>query len=394
MNKENPMAEVMDQIQESVRLPRRGSVISGRIMQVNPDRIFVNIGYKNDGVVPRDEISVEAGADLAELYNVGDEIDVYIVNHDDGEGNVLLSLKRVMLDKDWEELVTMFKEEKEIPVMVTEIVKGGVIACFGEIKGFIPASQLSHRFTKNLKPFLGKELKCKVLDVNKGKKRAVFSHKDIAIREKREREDEFWKNIEIGIIVKGEVKRLTNFGVFVDIGGIDGLVHITEMTWGRIRPASEIVKVGQIIDVKIIDANRDTNKISLSMKQINPEPWSDFEHRYFVDYIYYGTVVNLTDFGAFIELEPGVEGLVHVSHISRNHVEKPSDALTQGQQVEVKILEYSLADKRVKLSIKAVEEEDAASKEAEIESNVEEQEAQLDELNEDQNQESIVEEDK
>lgn len=362
MNNQNPMAEMMDLIQESVRLPRRGSVVKGRIIQVRPEQIFVNIGYKNDGVVPKAEVSADPNFDLMSEYKVDDEIDVYIVNHDNGEGNVLLSIKRVKADKDWEVIEELFKNEQEITVKVTEVVNGGVIAYYNEIKGFIPASQVTDRFVKNLKPFVGKELLVKILDVNKQKRRAVFSHKDIAIREKQEKADKFWSGIEKGLVIKGEVKRLTNFGVFVDIGGLDGLVHITELTWGRMRPASEIVKVGQIVDVKIVDANREQNKVSLSMKRVTPEPWSDFEHRYFVDYIYYGTVVNLTEFGAFVELEPGIEGLVHVSHISKQHVDKPSDVLKQGQQVEVKILEYSLDDRRIKLSIKAVEEENEALK--------------------------------
>lgn len=365
MNEQNPMAEVMDQIQESVRLPRRGSVIKGRIIQVDPEQIFVNIGYKNDGVIPKAEVSADPSFDLVENFNDGDEVDVCIVNQDNGEGSVLLSIKRVRVDKEWQELEELFQEKQQITVKVTEVVKGGVIAYYNEIKGFIPASQVTDRYVKNLKPFIGKELLVDILDVSKQKKRAVFSHKEIAIKDKQEKSDKFWEGIQVGTVIKGEVKRLTHFGAFVDIGGLDGLVHITEISWGRIRPANESLKVGEIIDVKIIDADRDANKVSLSIKQLIPEPWSDFAERYFVDYIYYGTVVNLTEFGAFIELEPGVEGLVHISQIAKDHIEKPADVLKVGQQVEVKIIDYSLEDKRVKLSIKAVEEEDALSDEVE-----------------------------
>lgn len=353
------MDNFMDLIDDQMRIPRRGSVVKGRIIQVNADSIFVNIGSKLDGIIPKSEVSSDNNIDLPSAYRVNDEIDVYIVNSDNGEGNVELSIKRVKADKDWETLEKLFQDGQEITVKVTEVVNGGVIAYFNELRGFIPASQLAEKFIKNLKPFVGKELKVKIVDVNRQKRRAVFSHKEIAIAEKKEKSDKFWSNIVVGAIVKGEVKRLTNFGAFVDVGGLDGLVHITELSWGRIRPAHEVLKIGEIIDVKIIDANRETNKVSLSVKQVTPEPWSDFEERYNVDYIYWGTVVNLTEFGAFVELEPGIEGLVHISHVSRNHVDKISDVLKTGDRVEVKILEYSMEEKRVKLSIKAVQEEDA-----------------------------------
>lgn len=350
------MAEMMEQIEESLRIPRRGSVVKGSIIQVNPDVVIVNIGYKSDGVIPRNEVSADPNFDIENNFKVGQELDVFIVNHDNGEGNVLLSLRKVNVDKDWEELEKLHEEDAEISVKITDAVNGGLIAFFKEIRGFVPASQLSDRFVKNLKPFVGQELKVKVIEINKQKRRAVFSHKEFAVREKEAAREQFWGTIEIGNVVKGEVKRITNFGAFVDIGGMDGLVHVTEMSWGRIKPASEFVKVGDIIDVKIIDANKEENKISLSIKQLTEEPWATFGDKYEVDGVYEGKIVNLTDFGAFVELEPGIEGLVHVSHIAREHVEKPSDVLKINQVVEVRILEYISEEKKVKLSMKAVNE--------------------------------------
>lgn len=350
------MAEMMEQIEESLRIPRRGSVVKGSIIQVNTDVVIVNIGYKSDGVIPRNEVSADPNFDLVENFKVGQELEVYIVNHDNGEGNVLLSLRKVNVDKDWEELEALHEKDKEITVKVADAVNGGLIAFFKEIRGFIPASQLSDRFVKNLKPYVGQDLRVKVIEINKHKKRAVFSHKEFAVIEKQAARDEFWGSVAVGAVVKGEVKRITNFGAFVDIGGMDGLVHVTEMSWGRIKPVSEFVRVGEVIDVKIIDANKDENKISLSIKQLNKEPWVDFEDKYQINGIYEGKVVNLTDFGAFVELEPGIEGLVHVSHISKEHVEKPSDVLKINQSVEVRILEYIAAEKKVKLSMKAVNE--------------------------------------
>jgi len=356
MDNHNSMADMMEQIEESLKIPRRGSIVKGSIIQVNADVIIVNIGYKSDGVIPRNEVSADSNFDLQKNFKEGDQLEVFIVSHDNGEGNILLSLRKVNVDKDWEELEAIHEKDEPILVRITESVNGGLIAFYKEIRGFVPASQLSDRFVKNLKPYIGQELKVKVIEINKLKRRAVFSHKEFAMIEKLAAKDNFWTNIEVGQVVKGEVKRITNFGAFVDIGGMDGLVHVTEMSWGRIKPASEFVKVGQLVDVKIIDANKDENKISLSIKQLSQEPWANFNEKYEVNGIYTGKVVNLTDFGAFVELEPGIEGLVHVSHIAKEHIEKPADVLKVNQSVEVRILEYVAEEKKVKLSMKAVHE--------------------------------------
>jgi len=356
MENHNSMAEMMEQIEESLKIPRRGSIVKGSVIQVNEDVVIVNVGYKSDGVIPKNEISSDPNFDNYSNFKEGDELDVFVVSHDNGEGNILLSLRKVNIDKDWEELEKLNEEDAEITVKITESVNGGLIAFYKEIRGFVPASQLSDRFVKNLKPYVGEELKVKIIEVNRQKRRAVFSHKYFAIKAKAVQREAFWQTIEIGKVVQGEVKRLTNFGAFVDIGGMDGLVHVTEMSWGRIKPASEFVKVGDKIDVKIIDANKEENKISLSIKQLTDEPWADFENNYEIDSIYEGKVVNLTDFGAFVELEPGIEGLVHVSHIAREHVEKPEDVLSINQMVTVKILEYIIDEKKVKLSMKEVDD--------------------------------------
>lgn len=356
MDNHNSMAEMMEQIEESLKIPRRGSIVKGSIIQVNANVIIVNIGYKSDGVIPRNEVSADPNFDLQKNFKEGDQLDVFVVSHDNGEGNILLSLRKVNADKDWEELEAIHEKDEPILVKVSEAVNGGLIAFFKEIRGFVPASQLSDRFVKNLKPFIGQELKVRVIEINKQKRRAVFSHKEFAMIEKEAAKESFWSNIKVGQVVKGEVKRITNFGAFVDIGGMDGLVHVTEMSWGRIKPANEFVTVGQMVDVKIIDANKDENKISLSIKQLSEEPWAKFDQKYEVNGIYNGKVVNLTDFGAFVELEPGIEGLVHVSHIAKEHVEKPADVLRVNQTVEVRILEYVPEEKKVKLSMKAVHE--------------------------------------
>lgn len=356
MDNNNLMAQFMDQIDEAMRVPRRGHVIKGKIVQVTDNSLIVNIGYKSDGIVPLDEIASGASSDLLKGYEENQELDVYVIKTDDGEGNVLLSLKRVSMDADWIELEAIYANETVIEVKVTEAVKGGVVAYYKEARGFIPASQLSVKFVDEVREFVGKTLTAKVIEFNRERKRAVFSHKVVMQKELNEKKSKVWEKAIVGSVVEGEVKRITNFGVFIDLGGIDGMVHISELTWGRIKSPQELVKIGQTVSVKVIAADQAKEKISLSLKQLAADPWSTFEAKYVVGQNYNGKVVNLTDFGAFVELEPGVEGLVHVSHISRKRIEKPSDELKIGDVREVKLLEVDVNSKKVKLSIKEAQE--------------------------------------
>lgn len=356
MDNNNSMAQFMDQIDLAMRVPRRGHVIKGKIVQVTDSSLIVNIGYKSDGIVPLEEISSGASSDALKGYEENQELDVYIVKTDDGEGNVLLSLKRVSMDADWTELEEIYAKESLIDVKVTEAVKGGVVAYYKEARGFIPASQLSVKFVDEVREFVGKTLSARVIEFNRERKRAVFSHKVVMQKDLVAKKAKVWEKAVVGATVEGEVKRITNFGVFIDLGGIDGMVHISELTWGRIKSPQDLVKIGQTVAVKVIGADPVKEKISLSLKQLNNDPWSDFETKYVVGQVYTGKVVNLTDFGAFVELEPGVEGLVHVSHISKKRIEKPSDELKIGDSREVKLLEVDVNSKKVKLSIKEAQE--------------------------------------
>lgn len=356
MDNNNSMAQFMDQIDLAMKVPRRGHVLKGKIVQVTDNSLIVNIGYKSDGIVPLEEIASGATSELLKSYEENQELDVYIIKTDDGEGNVLLSLKRVSMDADWTELEEFYAKETLIDVKVTEAVKGGVVAYYKEARGFIPASQLSVKFVDEVREFVGKTLSTKVIEFNRERKRAVFSHKVVMQKELNEKKYKVWEKAIVGATIEGEVKRITNFGVFIDLGGIDGMVHISELTWGRIKSPQELVKIGQTVSVKVIGADQTKEKISLSLKQLNNDPWSNFEAKYVVGQIYNGKVVNLTDFGAFVELEPGVEGLVHVSHISKKRIEKPSDELKIGDTRDVKLLEVDVNNKKVKLSIKEAQE--------------------------------------
>lgn len=354
MDNNMTMAQLLAEEEKQTGSIRRGNVVRGSIFQIRANDLIVNIGGKADGIVPLDEISSDsANADLSK-FSEGQQVDVYIIKTDDGDGNVLLSLKKVTMGADWDDLEKLYAEDATINVKVNNAVKGGVIAYYKEARGFIPASQLSVRFIKDIKEFVGKELDVKIVEFNKDRKKAVFSHKVIAKAALDAAKAEVWGKISEGSIVKGEVRRITNFGVFVDLGGIDGLVHFSELSWGRIKKAEDVVSIGEMLEVKIIGINQEKEKISLSLKQVSADPWSNVSEKYIVGQIYDAKVVNLTDFGAFVELEPGVEGLIHVSQISTKRVEKPSDELKIGEVKQVKLMELDNDNKKIKLSIKEV----------------------------------------
>lgn len=356
IDQDNTMENMMDEIENSLRIPRRGSTVTGKVIHVTDNEIIVNIGYKSDGIIPRNEISNNPLINPHDIVKEGDEILVYIVKTDDGEGNLLLSKKKVIAEKDWENIENASEESKTIDVKVMEVVNGGVIATYNEIKGFIPASHLSDSYVNNLQDFIGKTLAVKVIDFNKQKKKVVFSHRNILEAEKQEKRSQLWKIIEKGMVVEGEVKRLTNFGAFVDIGGIDGLIHVSDLSWGRVSNPSSVVSVGDKIKAMILDFDKDKNRISLGLKQTMQEPWTEINSKYPVGNIVEGKVVRLVDFGAFVELEPGIDGLVHISQISDKHIAKPSEALETNQKVMVKILELDTDAKRISLSIKEANE--------------------------------------
>ncbi len=357
MTNGNTMAEMMEQMDnKSFRTPRKGEILRGKVVQVTDSEVVVNIGYKSDGIIPKSELSNIADVNPKEMISEDQELDVLVLKSDDGEGNVLLSLKRISMSKDWDVLMDAYNAQQHVTVRTGEPVKGGMIAFFNDIKGFIPASQMTLSYVNNLDQFSGKEFEVEILELNKSKRKVIFSRKAILAVEDSARRETFWSAVKLNEIIVGEVKRITNFGVFVDIGGVDGLIHISELSWGRVSHPNEVVKVGDKVDVLILNANKEDNKISLSMKQATPNPWNTVEERYHVGDVVDGKVVNLTDFGAFLEIEPGVEGLVHISQISRDRIEKPSDILKIRESYPVKIIEMNMDDKKIKLSMKSLQE--------------------------------------
>lgn len=358
----NPMMEFMDDIEKSLRLPKPGDIVDGKVDQVMADAVIVNMGCKKDGILRSDEVVLEEGQTLADLFKVGDEIKAKVIKSDDGEGGIMLSTKRLVAVENYTELEEAMANEEIINVKLVRAVNGGVIAAYKEITGFVPMSQLSDRYIENADEFLGQDVDVKVIRVDTKRNRAVFSRKALMVEEKRKAVAEIWNNLSVGDVVEGKVMRFTDYGAFVDIGGVDGLLHISEISWGKLKHPEEILKIGDIINVKILSLNEDKGKISLGLKQTQPEPWSLVGDKYQVGDVLEGKVVQIKEYGAFVELEAGLDGLVHISEIANKRVENVFDELKIGETVNVRIMEIDPDKRRISLSIKATlpEEEQTA----------------------------------
>ena len=357
----NPMLDYMDDIENSLRLPRPGEIVDGTVHQVMDNEVIVNIGCKKDGILLKNEVSLEPGQTLADLFKEGDEIQAKVMKSDDGEGGILLSKKRLEMNENFKELAAAQANKEIISVKLVKSVNSGVIAAYKEISGFIPLSQLSDRYVENADEFLGQTVDVEVIKVDNKRNRAVFSRKAVLVDEKRKQVAEIWANLNVGDVVEGKVMRFTDYGAFVDIGGVDGLLHISEISWGKLKHPKEVLNIGDIINVKILALNEEKGKISLGLKQTQPEPWSLVGSKYEVGQIIEGKVVQIKDYGAFVELEAGLDGLVHISEIANRRVENVSDELELGNSITAKIMEIDPDRKRISLSIKALlgDEEEA-----------------------------------
>ena len=342
----------MADIEATLVTIRPGQTITGTVVQITEDEVCVNIGYKSDGLVRKsDLITVDA--------KVGDEIEVEVVKVNDGEGNVLLSQRNIVNRRNWDALMEQYDKSEYVDGVGKEAVKGGLIATVNGVRAFIPASQLSQRYVERIEDFVGKEFKLKIIEVDKAKKRIVCSRKAVMQEESAARKQEIWGKLNENEIVTGIVRRLTDFGAFVDIGGVDGLVHVTDLSWGRVKHPSEVVAPNQEIQVKILSLDSERERIQLGYKQTQPRPWDVAEEKYPAGFIVEGRVVRITTFGAFVELEPGLDGLVHISQCALSRIAKVEDAVQVDQIVRVKILGVDPQAKRISLSIRAALEEEA-----------------------------------
>ncbi|WP_099203260.1 bifunctional 4-hydroxy-3-methylbut-2-enyl diphosphate reductase/30S ribosomal protein S1 [Miniphocaeibacter massiliensis] len=344
--------EFMEQVEGSITKIYPKDVVKGSVIYVTDNEVMVNIGYSSDGIIKLDELSTDPDKKPRDLFEEGQEIDVYVIKLDDGEGNVVLSTRRVEGLKNWMKLVEIYENNETVEAEVLKEVKGGLLASVLGINAFIPGSQITTSFVKDLSPYIGQKLECKIISIDEKKRRLVLSKRVIEEAAEQEKVDKAWETVEVDKIVTGTVERLTDFGAFVDIGGVDGLIHISDISWKRIKHPSDVLTVGDEIEVKILRANKEKNRISLGLKQLSKKPFELFMENNQVGDVVKGEVVNLLDFGAFVRLSEGVEGLVHVSQISYEHVEKPSDELNIGDEIEVKILEINPETKRIALSVK------------------------------------------
>lgn len=378
LNKEEAVTgqnqDLKEKYEETFVTLKPGEIITGTVVQVNENEVMVNVGYKSDGIIPLHELSAESFASPEEIVKNGDKIDVYVLKIEDKEGNLILSKKRADIKKAWDEIENIYQNKDEIEAEVTEQVKGGLLANVKGLRGFIPASHVALHYVPDLGEYIGKKLKFKIIEVDKKKNRIILSHKIVMEEEQERKRKETWESIKEGQIIKGKVQRLTDFGAFVDVGGVDGLIHISELSWGRVNHPSEVVKEGDEIEVKVLGVDRERGRISLGLKQILPDPWENIEEKYKIGTIITGKVVKLVNFGAFVEVEPGVEGLVHISQISREHIAKPEDVLAVGQEIKAKILDITPEEHKMSLSIREAEGSDYNRKQNETAINSEKNE--------------------
>lgn len=329
---------------------RPGQVVVGKVVQLTEDEVCLNIGYKSDGIIPKNELLDPEG--IKDQFQIGDELEVEVIKVNDGEGNVLLSQRNLQIKKNWDKLVAAYEAGQYIEGVGKEVVKGGLIVNVEGVRTFVPASQLSERYVEKLDQFIGQPIRLKIIEVDRHKKRLVASRKAVIVEEAAAKTAKAWENIEEGKVVKGIVRRLTDFGAFVDLGGVDGLIHVTDLSWARVRHPSDIVKPNQEVEVLILSVDKEKERISLGLKQLAKKPWDLAPEKYPVGSIVEGKVVRIVPFGAFVELEPGLDGLVHISQVSPQRIGKVEEVLSIGDLILVKVLDVNPETKRISLSIR------------------------------------------
>ena len=339
-------------LEESLKTIHNGEVVDGTVIDVKPDEIILNIGYKADGIITRNEYTNEANADLTKLVSVGDTMTAKVLKVNDGEGQVLLTYKKLAAEKGNERLKEAYENKEVLKATVVQILGGGLSVVVDEARVFIPASLVSDTYEKDLTKYQNQEIEFVISEFNPRRNRIIGDRRQLLVAEKAEKQKEVFAKLHVGDTVEGTVKNVTDFGAFVDLGGVDGLLHISEMSWGRVENPKKVFTVGETLKVLVKDIH-DT-KIALSLKFPETNPWANAAEKYAVGTEVTGKVARMTDFGAFVELAPGVDALLHVSQISKNHVEKPSDVLSVGQEITAKIVDLNEAEKKISLSMKAL----------------------------------------
>ncbi len=357
----NAMLEALD----SIKTVNVGDVVKGKVLQIDDDRQAI-VGIEDsgvEGVVPANQLSTKPVDNINDVVKVGDELDLVVISKigsDKENGSYLLSHRRLEAMKVWNEIQKKFDDGETITATVTQAVKGGLVVDAG-VRGFVPASMITDHYVEDLNQFKGEELEFKIIEIEPSENRLILSHKEIVQAQHEEAAKKIFSELAAGDVVEGKVARMTNFGAFIDLGGVDGLVHVSEISYDHVDKPADVLEVGQEVKVKVLNVDPERERISLSIKQTLPGPWDDIEEKAAVSTVLTGTVKRLTSFGAFVEVFPGVEGLVHISQISHKHIATPADVLEAGQEVKVKVLNVDPERQRLGLSIKALEEAPAGS---------------------------------
>jgi small subunit ribosomal protein S1 len=349
-----PDGELIPDYESTFPTIKEGEVVHGTVVRVDKDEVLVDIGYKSEGVIPVAELSIRRSINPADEVTVGDEIDALVLTKEDAEGRLILSKKRARFEMAWKRIETAAESGEPVTGRVIEVVKGGLILDLG-VRGFLPASLVDIRRVQDLDEFLGQDLRAKVIELNRSRNNVVLSRRAVLEEERKEQRQQILDRLQPGDVVEGQISNIVDFGAFVDLDGMDGLIHISELSWSHVNHPSELLEIGQTVKVKVLDIDRERQRISLGLKQTQSDPWQQVVEQYSEGDVAEGKVTKVVTFGAFVEILPGVEGLVHISELAQHHVENPREVVSQGQQVRVQILEIDGDRRRLSLSMKRVE---------------------------------------
>lgn len=359
-------AEARAELEAALRVPKEGEVVTGTVVRVGEDSIMVDVGYKSEGTINLNDLSHRPLPNAAAAgFRVGDPIRVMVTGVDNkGEGGLRLSKRRADEAEAWKKILALHEAGEPVEAQVTEAVKGGLVVDLG-LRAFLPASQVDRGYVNDLSKFVGQTIRVKVMEIDRQKGRVILSRKQVLESERGKSKREFWETVTEDQVREGTVKSLTDFGAFIDLGGVDGLLHISEMSYGRIKHPSQVLKEGQKVTVKILRLDREKEKVSLGMKQVISDPWESVAERYSVGAVVTGTVARLATFGAFVELEPGVDGLIHISQLADRRINTPADVVKVGQTVQAKVVGVSPEQRRISLSMREAAEEASPAEVAE-----------------------------
>src|SRR5680860_1482972 len=331
-----------------------GDVVSGQVVRIDKDEVLVDIGYKSEGVIPSNELSIRKSVDASTEVELGEEVDALVLTKEDQNGRLIISRKRARFEKAWRRIERAAESGEPVEGTVIEVVKGGLIIDLG-VRGFLPASLVDIRRVQDLDEFMSQKIECKVIELNRSRNNVVLSRRAVLEEERKEQRTAILERLQPGLIIEGQISNIVDFGAFVDLDGIDGLIHISELSWSHVNHPSEILNIGDTVQVKVLDIDRDRQRISLGLKQTQDDPWQRVVDTYNVGDELEGAVTKVVAFGAFVEILEGVEGLVHISELAQQHVENPREIVQPGDEVKVKILEIDSERRRLSLSIKRVE---------------------------------------